>query len=259
MAKIELRGKSLGVFALVDDADLEKASQYKWYLSTTGKGKRSQGYAVTVHHIKGKSRTDRDRSRNFSLHRFLLGFPDGVVDHINGDTLDNRRENLRVVNHQINNRNALRRQPRAETLPINVQRGNGCSTYSVNIAGVYYGAYSTPELAGRVADVVRRKLGFTMLNYPDDPLPDNYHIVNWNCEARAAEHRSDEVGVSWFKPKAQWRFIWKKKTLGYFRTEQAAIDFKLQYLSGVQHESSSGSQSDVAATSTRIRRFRTRP
>lgn len=44
-----------------------------------------------------------------SLHRQLMDPPRGMeVDHINGDTLDNRRSNLRVCTRQQNHRNRRR-------------------------------------------------------------------------------------------------------------------------------------------------------
>jgi len=41
------------------------------------------------------------------LHRILMGSPPGCdIDHINGNTLDNRRSNLRIVSRSVNNVNS---------------------------------------------------------------------------------------------------------------------------------------------------------
>lgn len=40
------------------------------------------------------------------LHRWIMGFPDGYIDHINNNNLDNRKENLRIVTNSQNLLNA---------------------------------------------------------------------------------------------------------------------------------------------------------
>lgn len=39
---------------------------------------------------------------DYKLHRYILGFPDASIDHINGDVTDNRKANLRVCNDHQN-------------------------------------------------------------------------------------------------------------------------------------------------------------
>lgn len=88
--KIEL---SSGYSTLVDDEDFESLSNFKWHYSA--------GYA---------SRTDRTsgKARAVKMHRAIMGLSFGdvrVIDHINGDPLDNRKDNLRVCTNAENMRN----------------------------------------------------------------------------------------------------------------------------------------------------------
>lgn len=51
-----------------------------------------------------------NRSQYVRLHRWIMNAGEGEeVDHINGDRLDNRRENLRIVSHSMNMANRVRR------------------------------------------------------------------------------------------------------------------------------------------------------
>lgn len=46
--------------------------------------------------------------KKYRLHRYLMGEPHNlVVDHINGDTLDNRKQNLRTCTQKENTQNRM--------------------------------------------------------------------------------------------------------------------------------------------------------
>lgn len=86
-----------GGVTLIDDEDFEMVSKLKWYwMKTPSVHKR---YVASSSSINNKTRM-------ISLHRMLMGFPKGkLIDHKNGDTLDNRKCNLRVCSNAENSRN----------------------------------------------------------------------------------------------------------------------------------------------------------
>lgn len=89
MKKLELSGKKgRGLFVLIDDEDFEKVNKWKWQLS-------NRGYASRPQWIKPRK---LNKQTTIYLHRLILSFPDLEVDHINMNKLDNRKENLRLVN-----------------------------------------------------------------------------------------------------------------------------------------------------------------
>lgn len=88
MALIEL-GKKVNkkIYTIVDDKDFEYLNKIRW--NTNHKNQ-----------VRGKNpATDK---LTF-MHRLLTNAKDGeIVDHINHDTLDNRRSNLRICTQQQN-------------------------------------------------------------------------------------------------------------------------------------------------------------
>jgi hypothetical protein len=73
---------------LVSEEDYQNVKQYRWYISC--------GYV--------QGRVD---GKVISLHHFIMGKPDKglIVDHINQNRLDNRRENLRFATLKLNAHN----------------------------------------------------------------------------------------------------------------------------------------------------------
>lgn len=93
MKKIPL---TKGAFAIVDEIDFDEMSKYRWQLFSH----RGKSYAVRGKYKRlGINNYHRDR---ILMHRQLMGFPVGEVDHINSDGLDNRRSNLRHATRQQN-------------------------------------------------------------------------------------------------------------------------------------------------------------
>ena len=85
--------------ALVDDEDFERINKWRWHVN-------SSGYAVRKDYNNGKKTT--------LMHRVVLNAPDGMdVDHINHNTLDNQKSNIRICTNNENMRN--RKTPKHNT------------------------------------------------------------------------------------------------------------------------------------------------
>lgn len=79
-----------GEIALVDDDDFEKVNHIKWYVQKN----RKTLYA-----------TNTWMRKITMMHRLIMGNPKDsniVVDHINGNGLDNRKSNLRLITRRDN-------------------------------------------------------------------------------------------------------------------------------------------------------------
>ena len=87
-----------GQLTMVDDEDFEGLNRHKWCASYNSNTKSY--YAVR--HIRGEN----GKSRTVCLAREILDCPKSrQVDHVNHDTLDNRKCNLSLVSHRQNHQN----------------------------------------------------------------------------------------------------------------------------------------------------------
>lgn len=93
--------------AVVDDNDPKRPWKYSWHAV---KRRRSDGTVRAVYAARNHYRPDGKR-RLLLLHRYLLGVTDSKieVDHKDGNTLDDRRKNLRKATDLQTAQNAGRR------------------------------------------------------------------------------------------------------------------------------------------------------
>lgn len=88
---------------VIDNEDYPLVAQYRWRLLVNRRDGYVSKYVVTTIY------TEKYRPKTIYLHRLLVKCPpDKVVDHINGDTLDNRKTNLRICTTAQNNSNRHR-------------------------------------------------------------------------------------------------------------------------------------------------------
>ena len=102
----------------IDDSTFTEYGHLSWYLSDTG-------YAVR-----------KNREGIIRLHRLVMKAPEGkVVDHLNGDKLDNRKSNLRVCSQKENSKN--RKNTKGYSWDKSKQK------WIVRYRGTFYGRYKT--------------------------------------------------------------------------------------------------------------------
>jgi hypothetical protein len=143
MKKIAL---TQGQFAIVDDEYFEELNKFSWCLykdHNTCYAKRK------LPAIDGKKIT-------LAMHRYILGLTDSkiFVDHINGNGLDNRRENLRVCTNSENLRNRSKQKNNSSGFK-GVSWHKASQKYSAQIKGIningkkHLGLYVCPIQAAK--------------------------------------------------------------------------------------------------------------
>lgn len=87
-------------YTIVDDEDFEYLNQYNWHVNCI----KNHVCAVRTESRKLKYKYQR----TIYMHREIMGLMFGdkrLIDHINGNSLDNRKCNLRICLHKYNMRN----------------------------------------------------------------------------------------------------------------------------------------------------------
>jgi hypothetical protein len=133
---------SNGDFALADKDDFELLSQYRWHSS-----KSSNNHTYARAYVKSKD----GKAIKILMHRLIMNPGDNfVVDHINGNTLDNRKINLRICTISQNLCNSKKHKCKSSKykgVHYDKRRNKYKATINIDKKQITIGRFETEELA----------------------------------------------------------------------------------------------------------------
>lgn len=150
-----------GQVALIDDEDFELVSKYVWYAQNC----KGIWYARTNISSNNKKRS------SILMHRLIITTQQ-LVDHKNGNGLDNRRENLRVCTKAQNKMNQKNKLPNASSKYKGVSKQKNFWKARITVDGqeTYLGHFSSEVEAAKEYDRVAKKCfgEFASLNFSEE-------------------------------------------------------------------------------------------
>lgn len=141
---------------IIDTEDLDKIKNMCWHA-----GWRNIFKKYYIEHTEYLGIIDgKPHYKTIFLHDYIMDMKSGEnVDHISGDTLDNRKENLRKASDSNNLKNRDRKNINNSTGHRNVSFSNGSYLVQLQVDGKNkrLGSFDNPEEAGKFAEKMRKE------------------------------------------------------------------------------------------------------
>lgn len=185
-------------YTLIDAEDYEKVSRYNWHLYNAGGHK----YAIT------NIRLGINKRATIKLHRYILDFPNQLIDHANGDGLDNRRCNLRACSPT---QNCMNRKPKGKlnTKGISFKKGHWIARIQYQGERTILGYFQSKEIAQQAYNMAAESIanGFGRGAPLDASLAEQLEQeVSAYQQARQAPGKCMFCGDAFIKRKARHKY-----------------------------------------------------
>jgi hypothetical protein len=206
-----------GKFAIVDDEDFERLCNYKWVIS--------DGYAVTSFRNE-----NGEYKQNLRMHRMILDVQEGkVIDHINGDRIDNRKENLRIATQKQNSWNSKKKDSEKATSKykgVSVSSGKFIVKIKHDGKKEHVGTFNDEIAAANAYNYYAVKYFGEYARLNSVPV-----MTKEEFELHKSKTSSIYKGVSWAKDIRKWAVqiydneTKKQEFVGYFEDEIVAANY----------------------------------
>jgi hypothetical protein len=175
-----------GEWTILDQRDYYQLCNFKWSVISSER----KDYAARI-----VRKTEFGRIKTMLLHREIMNAPKGrLVDHRNGDSLDNRRDNLRFATSAENLRNRGKTKRKTSSRFIGVyfhkQRNRWCAMVEHKGKVHWLGRFKSEIEAAKARDKVAKKYHgeFARLNFPESAFSgQRSSVALWAMEDRSAD------------------------------------------------------------------------